>query len=260
MDTIRKYGQAPFQIALLHGGPGAPGDLSPVAEILSERFGILEFTQTKHSIDGLVTELFFQIQASAITPITLIGYSWGAWLGIIFTARFPQLVKKLILISSGALENKYNQNLMNVRMDRLTNTEVEELEMLISMLNSGKADNQLFKRFGQLMSKADSFDPIEPNDETLCPDVDQNRAIWQEASLLRDMNELVRYASKIKIPVCAIHGANDPHPLEGVEIPLSENLSNFKMICLQQCGHTPWREKHARDHFFSILFDEILFQ
>ncbi len=31
MKNLRTYGAAPFGIAVVHGGPGAPGQMAPVA-------------------------------------------------------------------------------------------------------------------------------------------------------------------------------------------------------------------------------------
>ncbi|MHA2061833.1 MAG: alpha/beta fold hydrolase, partial [Candidatus Sifarchaeia archaeon] len=35
MKNLRIYGNKPFNIAVLHGGPGAPGEMAPVARELS---------------------------------------------------------------------------------------------------------------------------------------------------------------------------------------------------------------------------------
>jgi hypothetical protein len=32
LNTIRKYGRGPFRVGLLHGGPGAAGEMKPVAD------------------------------------------------------------------------------------------------------------------------------------------------------------------------------------------------------------------------------------
>jgi pimeloyl-ACP methyl ester carboxylesterase len=74
---------------------------------------------------------------------------------------------------------------------------------------------------------------------------------------LRETNELINCANLITIPVVAIHGDYDSHPIDGVEKPLSENLSDFKMITINDCGHTPWRERYAKDAFFKILRKEL---
>ncbi len=46
MTNIRKYGNPPFSVAVIHGGPGAPGEMAPVARELSSRWGVLEPLQT----------------------------------------------------------------------------------------------------------------------------------------------------------------------------------------------------------------------
>lgn len=42
MEKFRSYGTAPFEIVVIHGGPGAPGEMAPVARELSGQFGVLE--------------------------------------------------------------------------------------------------------------------------------------------------------------------------------------------------------------------------
>jgi len=29
MENLRKYGKSPFSVAVVHGGPGAPGEMPP---------------------------------------------------------------------------------------------------------------------------------------------------------------------------------------------------------------------------------------
>lgn len=255
--AIRKYGQQPYRIGLLHGGPGAAGEMKPVAEKLSRDFGVVEFLQTEKSIDGQVEELYKQLISSTEIPVTLIGFSWGAWLGLLFAAKYPKLARKLILISSGSLENKYNRDLMQIRLDRLTKQNREEAEKIITLINSNKADNNTLKRFGELMTIADSFDYLPVDNESIELNMDIYQSVWAEASKLRDANGLTNCLTKIECPVVAFHGKFDPHPIEGVEKPLSERLKNFKMIHLEMCGHTPWKEKFAINTFYQLLKDEL---
>jgi hypothetical protein len=39
MKNLRIYGKAPFNVAVIHGGPGAVGEMAPVARELSIRPG-----------------------------------------------------------------------------------------------------------------------------------------------------------------------------------------------------------------------------
>jgi len=41
MKNLRKYGHKPFVVAVIHGGPGAPGEIAPVARELSSIRGVL---------------------------------------------------------------------------------------------------------------------------------------------------------------------------------------------------------------------------
>lgn len=258
METVKKYGQLPFQIGLLHGGPGASGGMQYVAEELSEHFGVLELIQTKNTIGKQIDELHKQLTSCADLPIILIGHSWGAWLGLLFTSKYPGLVKKLIIVGSGSLENQYNKDLMKIRLNRLQTSEREKAENLLSLINLGHTDNSILGEFGKLMSIADSYVYLFDELETIHIDMGIFQSVWGEAAKLRDTKALINRVSHIKCPVVAIHGEYDSHPIDGVEIPLSATLSDFKMIRLARCGHSPWKEKYAKAPFFEILQKELI--
>lgn len=46
MKSLRIYGNPPYQIALIHGGPGGAGEIAPVAAHLSKKYSVLEPLQT----------------------------------------------------------------------------------------------------------------------------------------------------------------------------------------------------------------------
>lgn len=56
--NVRYYGKEPFQVAVIHGGPGAPGSVAAIAKELSKNYGVLEPIQTKTSLKGQVLELY----------------------------------------------------------------------------------------------------------------------------------------------------------------------------------------------------------
>lgn len=57
MANPRKYGSPPFTVAVIHGGPGAAGQMRPVAQELSQVYGSLEPLQTSTSLEGQMNEL-----------------------------------------------------------------------------------------------------------------------------------------------------------------------------------------------------------
>jgi pimeloyl-ACP methyl ester carboxylesterase len=257
MITTIKHGKEPYKVGLLHGGPGAFGGMKPVANRLLKHFGILEFIQTEKSIEGQIKELNKQINEYANLPITIVGWSWGAWLGFLFTSKYPDMVQKLILVSSGAFDVKYNTNFETNRFNKLKEKEKKEVEKLKVLLNSGKGNNEAFSRIGKLLSIADSYEYECNNDGLIISDLSIFNSVWPEAAELRKTGELLSYAKNIKCPVVAFHGDCDSHPILGVEKPLTENLRDFKMIRLEKCGHTPWKEKYAKDSFYKLLIKEI---
>lgn len=259
MENLRIYGDPPFKVAVLHGGPGAPGYMAPVARELSLKWGVLEPLQTASTVEGQVQELKVILQNNAELPVCLIGSSWGAWLGFILSARFPELVHKLILIGSGAFMEKYAAGIMDNRLARLSEEEKGEAYFLMDALVDPEIPNKdaLMTRFGKLCTKADTYEPLTLETEEIKVQYDIYTSVWTGASELRQNGTLVLLGERIECPVVAIHGDSDPHPAEGVRKPLSKVLKNFRFILLEKCGHYPWIEKYAKDEFFKILKAEL---
>jgi pimeloyl-ACP methyl ester carboxylesterase len=257
MNNLRIYGTAPFNIALVHGGPGAPGEMAPVARELSSEMGVLEPLQTADSIDGQVEELKDVLETHGTPPLILVGFYWGAWLSFILAAQYPFLVKKLILVSSPPFTEKYAAQIMETRLNHLNPDEKQEAISLLSSIYSGSARGNSFARFGDLMDKADSFAPLPHDDEILpCSPVIYQQ-VWAEADKMRSSGELLQLGEKIRCPVVAIHGDYDPHPAAGVKEPLARVLQDFRFILLAKCGHHPWYEREAKDSFYAELRGEI---
>jgi pimeloyl-ACP methyl ester carboxylesterase len=258
MNNLRKYGSPPFTVAVIHGGPGAPGEMASVAKELSPRFGVLEPLQTAKSVVGQVNELRDAIQTHGTPPVTLVGFSWGAWLSFITAALHPTLVKKLILIGSGPFEEHYADDIMKTRFSRMSEDDQTQLSSLIESLNVLSVDDAsaAMAQFGNLIAEADAFTPLLHDDEVLEYQYDVYQAVWPEASKLRRSGQLLELGKQIQCPVVAIHGDYDPHPAEGVQDPLSQVIKDFKLIQLKDCGHRPWREQLARDKFYELLRKE----
>jgi len=259
MKNVRKYGKSPYTVAVVHGGPGVPGEVASVARELAADYGILEPLQTKASLTGQIKELQEVLKRNGDLPVVLAGYSWGAWLSFLVAAYYPEIVKKLILISSGSFQEKYVSGMQQIRMNRLKKDERTEVETLIDMLNdpATKDKNAAFKRFGELFSKADAFDPVSQDPEIVECRFDIFQAVWQEAEQIRRNGTLLELGEKIACPVTAIHGDYDSHPAQGVREPLSSVLEDFHFILLEKCGHKPWIERHAREEFFRVLKEEL---
>jgi pimeloyl-ACP methyl ester carboxylesterase len=261
MRNYRTWGKPPYSVAVIHGGPGIPGSIAPVAMELAKVTGVLEPLQTRDTLEGQVAELHAVLQENSALPVALIGHSWGATLAFIYAARYPARVRKLILIGSGPFEEKYADSITPERLNRLSETERVEAFKLIDTVNDPSATDRdkPMARLGEIFAKADSYDalPREKEPEPLPVSEAINRRVWAEARPLRTGGKLLKMGERIACPVVAIHGDYDPHPAAGVKGPLRRVLKDFRFILLEKCGHEPWVERFARKRFYAILKDEI---
>jgi len=260
-ENPRKYGKAPCKAALIHGGPGAAGELASVARKLASICGTLEPMQTEKTIDGQLNELKEILEAHGDIPLILIGHSWGAWLSFLFAARWPQIVQKLILIGSGPFEEKYVSKIMETRLSRLYKEERIKAGELIDALNDPgqRKKNEKLAEFGKLLARTDSFRPYQSENENQTAKISYeiHKSVWREAEELRRSGKLLEQGKHIQCPVIAIHGDYDPHHYEGVKKPLAGVISDFRFILLRNCGHTPWKEREARESFYEVLEAEL---
>ena len=259
MNRLRTHGSPPFEIAVIHGGPGAAGEMAPVAHELASRWGVVEPLQTADSVDGQVRELKSILEDFAHPPVTLIGFSWGAWLSYLLAAGYPALARKIVLVSSGPFEEKYAATILETRLKRLGRDERSEVQFLLDAQRISSTDdtNRSFARLGALLSKADSYDPLPSDFESVGYDAGLFRSVWAEAAELRRSGRLLELGRQIRCPVVAIHGDHDPHPSYGVRKPLARVVKDFRFVLLRSCGHRPWLERRARDHFYRVLTEEV---
>ena len=261
MQTVRKYGVAPFDTVVVHGGPGAQGAMKPVAEHLGERYGVLEPFQTEPSVRGQIDELRTVLEKIASTPARLIGHSWGAWLCCLLAAQYPELTRTLILVGSGPFEEEYAPDIMQTRLARLEQAEQQELRDALETLNHSLrgSKKQALETLARLCSKTDTYDAASkdlPSNEGFV-DFRVFHAVFKEAVRLRRNGTLMEAIAEVQRPVVAIHGDYDPHPAQGVKKPLAKTLRNFRFMLLSQCGHEPWSETYAKDKFWRKL-DQLL--
>ncbi|OPZ90259.1 MAG: Alpha/beta hydrolase family protein [candidate division TA06 bacterium ADurb.Bin417] len=170
-------------------------------------------------------------------------------------AKHPELVRKIILVGSGPFESRYAEGIMKTRLERLSDRERAQARRWLEELEAGNRDG--LARFGRLISKADSCDPLPEGEAGVEGRPEVYNGVWPQADALRRRGELLRLAGEIRCPVLAIHGDWDPHPAEGVEKPLAGVIKDFRFLLLKRCGHTPWIEREAKEAFYGILRKEL---
>lgn len=249
---VRFYGTAPYKVILVHGGPGAIGSLKGFAEELSKRLkiGVVEALQSQYTVDELVEELHEQISENCSEKAVLIGHSWGAWLVAFLAEKYPEIVRKIILVGSGPLEDRYVPEIGERRTQNLS----EENRPIFERLVNNCATDEDMRKIPKVFEQSDNF--CLENRELHCADrtdSEMHNVIWSEAAKLRSAGELLKVFKRIQCPICLVQGAQDPHPVRGVTIPLQENNIKCQTYVLEKCGHSPFMERYAREEFYRIL-------
>lgn len=253
---VRLYGKSPYKIVLVHGGPGAIGSLKGFAQELNElsQIGVMEAIQSKYSIAELIEELHNQIKENCSDKVSLIGHSWGAWLAVLFAEKYPELIRHVILVGSGPLEDKYVSQIGARRFQKLS----EEDGAIFQRLIDNQATDRDMEIIPYIFEKSDNYclENTEAHraDRT---DSQMHNMIWEEAAKLRTKGELLKSFKNMKNKIILIQGKADPHPAEGITEPLQKNGVACETYILEKCGHSPFMEKYAKDAFYNILLKII---
>jgi pimeloyl-ACP methyl ester carboxylesterase len=194
--------------------------------------------------------------------MTLVGHSWGAVLAWLYAAAYPDHVARLILVGCPPLAASYALAIDATRRSRMSDAKSAEYDRAVAVLADASAPDKTdaARRLGVLLAGVDDFAPL-PVDARAFDSVDTTGlafgAIWPEVARMREDGDLLALAPHIRCPVVAIHGDHDPHPADGVEVPLIGTVPDVRFHLLARCGHTPWRERYASEAFYRVLRTEL---
>lgn len=260
--NIRTYGEEPYRIAVVHAGPCCYGSTKGLAQELSKRYGVIELLQSAETMKDQVKELEEQVKSKTKEPVILIGHDMGAWLAVLLAAKQPKLVKKLILIGTLPLEEKYLVELECNREYQFTSEEFKNYKKLKGLLlKKGRKDRtKIYLQLRQLCMKSDEYQPLVSEyelDDSEVVNVELISKAYAQVNELRQNGMILEQFQKVSCPMCIMHGEYDTHPAVGVLEPLIRNHVAHSVSIIEDCGHTPWLEKLAFKDFFRAIYYEI---
>lgn len=262
LSATRKHGAPPYRLAVLHGGPGAPGSATPIARELASSCSVLEPLQSARALSGQLSELREQLQQHAQLPLTLIGWSYGALLGYLFAAANATLVRKLVLVAAPALTTADASSIrptQDARLDATSRARVAQLRAVLDTGANAASRDLALATLATLLRRAEVFDPIDSlPDDPVQAQHDLNQSLWNEVIALRDSGELLERGRAIRCATVLIQGEHDARPSAAISAALAGVVADFRYIALPRCGHYPWLERQARTEFFDLLRAEVL--
>jgi proline iminopeptidase len=250
-------------LLVLHGGPGAHhdyllpqmlalADLSGGHELLfyDQRGGGRSRTDARDPItwETHVADLGAVITEFGLDRPTVVGYSWGALLAMLYAAqsvgdnRLPR-VGALILIDPAPVNRHYRGQFEREFSRRQAGADVERLRVALAESNLRASDPDAYRQRNFELSVAGYFaDPKSAVDLTpfrVTARVQQS--VWDSLGDF-DLVSDGRLAS-IGVPALILHGRQDPIPLASSEA--AARAMNATLVVLEDCGHVPYVEQPA---------------
>ena len=207
-------------------------------KLLEKAFRCISFNMPGHgesgynkegwTLDSLVDDLALFITENDLKSVTFVGQSFGGTVGMILAARYPELVKKLILLGTTSHEEFSDriENWKGVRKNILTASpsELEEVFKKIQEKTKGK---------GWLENNQD--EAKEERKLMLSHDV-EGLAIAIDAAVLGREN-ITNILSTIKCPTTVVIGTDDTATPIELSYEIANKIPNSKLEIIQNAGH-----------------------
>lgn len=163
--TVRTYGAHEPFVVVLHGGPGASGSAFGLARTPEHRFRVLEPLQRRSGGVHLSVAQHVDDLAAVAPPRTaLVGWSWGAMLGLPFAARHPDRVHALALVGCGTYsetEREIYWQAMDRQLGHDGRCRMAALASQMEFARDSAERDRVLAEMGHPATGAQSFDPLD---------------------------------------------------------------------------------------------------
>lgn len=252
-QTVRRHGSAGPLVLCLHGGPGAPGEVAPVAQRLGMIFRVLEPYERRSGTTPLslavhTADLAQLVREDVAPTAAVIGFSSGAITALAFAATYADLTHAVVLVGAATLTPQARAEFKRRLDERLKPAAAARLAELQQMPESA----ELLEAKAALIRGAYFVDPVS-QPEHAWVDAPGHRETWQDMLRFQQSGEHPRAFGAIRCPVIMIHGAEDPHPGAMIRDSLRAVIPQLEYVELPACGHYPWLERAAQEEFFRVL-------
>ena len=249
------------RLLVLHGGPGAHHDyllpqmlaLSNVAggrELLfyDQRGGGRSKTGDRAPITWRthVRDLGTVVSEFGLDRPTLVGYSWGGLLALLYSLEAEQdrtLIRPgaLVLIDPAPISRQYRGQFEREFARRQASPEVQRLRAELAESHLRETDLEAYRQRNFELSVAAYFaDPRSAQDLTpFRVSARVQESVWDSLGDF-DLAADDRLAS-VRAPALIVHGRQDPIPLASSEDVAP--LMGAELVVLEDCGHVPYVEQ-----------------
>lgn len=258
----RRVGAGPL-VVVLHGGPGAHHDyLLPQYDRLARGRELFYYDQRGGGRSPVpretpvgwrehVADLAGLREALGLERMTILGYSWGGLLALLFLLEHPERVERLALVSPASLTVEYRREFDRRLAERASAPEIVRAREELRTSGLRERDPAAYQRRAFELAVAGYFrDFAAVKDLTSFRVTSRTQeAVWASLGEYDLRPQLRQYASRFAIPpVLVVHGTYDPVPIAG-----SRELAGLLRAAFAELptGHCPHVE--ATDQFVRAL-------
>lgn len=247
-------------LLVLHGGPGAHHDyLLPQMLELARDHEVLFYDQrgggqsktddrTPITWRTHVEDLDHVIAELALGSPTIVGYSWGGLLAMLFAiesaaGRTRARPARLVLIDPAPVTAEFRRTFESEFARRQSSAEVGRLRAELAASGLRDRDPEAFRQRNFELSVAGYFaDPSASHDLTPFRVTGRvQQSVWES---LDDFNLLAPgRLDSVHLPAIVIHGRQDPIPLASSEA--AARALGATLVPIDNSGHVPYVEQPA---------------
>lgn len=242
-------------VVLLHGGPGAHHDyLYPQMLALAATHRVITYDQrgggrsrtddpTPITWRTHVDDLAALATEFSLGPLTIVGYSWGALLAMLYTVRRDPLhaaaVERLALISPAPITRAWRGDYEQELAQRQRGPVIQGLREALNQSGLRETNPVAYRQRSFELSVAGYFaDPHRA--ESLTPfrvTGKVQQSVWESLGDF-DLRDELR---AVRCPVLVVHGRQDPIPLPSAQAVA--DATHGDLVVLDDCGHVPYVEQ-----------------
>ncbi|GIW51950.1 MAG: amino acid amidase [Gemmatimonadales bacterium] len=258
----RTIGEGP-DVVVLHGGPGAHHDyLLPYFDHLASGRRLRYYDQRgggrspigRHVPAGWrehVADLRGLLEEWDIARATLLGFSWGGLLALLFAISHPDRVGRLALVSPAAPTAEGRKEFERRFSERASDPAILSARDELARSGLRERDPEAYARRLFELAVAPYF--RDPARTRLLTPFRVTGRIQQAAWDSLGAYDLRHQIGHIRVPAIVLHGRHDPMPLAGSQE--IARLLGAPLVIFEQSGHVPYVEEPER---FTAVLDQFL--
>jgi proline iminopeptidase len=249
-------------VVVLHGGPGASHDyLLPQLLDIAATHDCLFYDQRgggRSKTDDR-TPITWEVQVADLARVlaetgehapTIVGYSWGALLAMLYTieaaaGRVAPLPKRLVLLDPAPISRAWRREFEREFAARQNSAAMATLRAALAAAGLRESDPDAYRQRTFELSIAGYFsDPHRASDLTPFRVTGRvQQSIWESLGDF-DLSPTLHKLRALRIPTLIVHGRQDPIPLASSQA--AAVAMGAALVTLEDCGHVPYVEQHEQ--------------